>query len=168
MSLVCFGDSVTYGQGLDDPSTQAFPALLGAINKGYCGDTTRLGLERFGRDVQQSGCDTVLIQFGHNDCNSWDSDGGLPRVTLDSFVANLKEMKERAAAFGMNVILLAPHPTKKKDRQYEARRKVYAHCMNSIARTIDAGDVDLLDHIHPSAYGHEQIQGAVWPLIPHG
>ena len=80
--------------------------MLGYVNAGVSGDTTRLGLERFPRDVQESGADTVLIQFGHNDANCWKTDRGLPRVSNTAFGANLVEMIDRARAFGIKPVLL--------------------------------------------------------------
>lgn len=160
--IVCFGDSITYGQGLWDQA-QAFPALLEealgvpVLNRGYCGDTTRVALERFPRDVQESGAEKVVIQFGHNDCNVWQSDNGRPRVNQPSFISNLIEMRERADAFGIWTVFLAPHATK-LGPEYEARRKRYVDAMNYLGSSVAGlAEVHLLDHIHPSPAGHKAI-----------
>ena len=160
--IVCFGDSITYGQGLQDPTKDAFPALLAEMlkcpvsNRGYCGDTTRIALERFPRDVQESGARVVAIQFGHNDCNAWGSDRGHPRVALGAFAENLKEMRDRAELFGMACIFLTPHSTG-LDAEYENRRKRYAMAMPGVGTTVVLPKVDLLDHIHPNERGHIAI-----------
>lgn len=90
--VVGFGDSITYAQHL--PLASSWTSHLGAVNLGVCGDTTRLGLERFPQ-VRDAQPDAVVIQFGLNDCNRWDSDGGLPRVSVAGFEANLVELVQR-------------------------------------------------------------------------
>ncbi len=60
-TVVFFGDSLTYGLGLEDPATEAYPALIGqkiaaahlpwqVVNAGLSGDTTaaRLAADRLG------------------------------------------------------------------------------------------------------------------------
>ena len=69
---------------------------VGAVS----GDTTRQGLERFPTEVQSERPDVITIQFGLNDCNRWQTDGGLPRVSELAFEANLLEMVGRARRFG--------------------------------------------------------------------
>lgn len=170
--IVCFGDSITYGQGLDDPSREAFPALLAAelgepvVSRGVCSDTTRSALERFPRDVQESGARLAVIQFGHNDCNEWASDRGAPRVSVAAFTANLREMAARAERFGIGVIFLAPHPTL-KGPTYERRREAYVQamresCPEPVIQAIRWRDGDLLlDLIHLNEHGHGRIAAAL-------
>ena len=110
MTVVCFGDSITAGQHA--PAGSGWVELLGYVNAGVSGDTTRLGLERFPRDVQESGADWVLIQFGHNDANCWKTDRGLPRVSPSAYRANLVEMIVRARRFCIKPVLVGltrPH-----------------------------------------------------------
>lgn len=168
MSVVCFGDSVTYGQGLGDPTTQAFPALLGAVNRGYCGDTTRIALERFPRDVQESEAEVVVIQFGHNDCNRWATDRYHPRVSERAFSANLGEMLARCQLFGIKAILLAPTPTFKGE-DYEYARNYYVRLMEGLCPVVKAFTDPsglLLDQLHPNAEGHRAIADALAPRLP--
>jgi lysophospholipase L1-like esterase len=102
--IVCIGDSVTAAQYVEPEL--GWVSLLGFTGAGVPGDTTRLGLERFHRDVQVLEPERVLIQFGHNDANRWQSDRGLPRVSLAAYRANLVEMIERARTFGGLPLLL--------------------------------------------------------------
>ena len=63
-------------------------------------------------DIQSHEPDLLLVQFGMNDCNFWESDRGNPRVSLDAFRANLREIYTRAFSFGVhNVIQLTNHPS---------------------------------------------------------
>src|SRR5688572_23693475 len=64
-TIVFFGDSLTAGYGLDDPSTDAFPALIQSkieaarlpyrvVNAGLSGETTAGGLRRVDWILRQS------------------------------------------------------------------------------------------------------------------
>jgi lysophospholipase L1-like esterase len=121
--IVVIGDSISFGQHLDDFEPNWPTILCGldrkVINRGVPGDTTRLALERFPRDVQNLNPSAVIIQFGHNDANRWDSDRGLPRVSMSAFKANLYEMIDRCRTFKATPFLCTltpsyrpdPHPT---------------------------------------------------------
>ena len=118
--LVFMGDSITEGQFVDFNS--CWPALVAARlkshaskigieldchNRGISGETTRQGLERYPRDVQTLRPDIMTLQFGLNDCNFWDTDQGLPRVSELAYRANLLEMIERARRFEVKHIILS-------------------------------------------------------------
>jgi acyl-CoA thioesterase-1 len=142
--IVAMGDSITYGQHLD-PS-KAWPKLLdsghGAVYAaGVPGDTTRLGLERFPTDVQSLEPDIVVIQFGHNDANRWDTDRGLPRVSLAAYKANLVEMVERCRTFGAKPFLCSITPTTRSTQHIEDCR-VYDRMLRRVA---DEEVVPLID-----------------------
>ena len=58
----------------------------------------------------------MTLQFGLNDCNCWETDRGLPRVSEEAFRANLIEMIERARLFGARSIVLSTnHRTLRHD-----------------------------------------------------
>lgn len=179
MRIICIGDSLTFGQGVEqkDRWTAVLQNEIGGehwvANKGVCGDTTLLGLERFPRDVQDLRPDVVVLQFGHNDANAWETDRGLPRVGCDVYVANLREMIRRAVRFGASrVIVSLPYPTDHKGAGYRERLGVY----RDAAATMIGGwpavwaawlpEPDLLpDGIHPSVAGHAAMAREVEGLI---
>lgn len=115
MNVLCMGDSITFGQHLP-LGTPAWPQRIDAIGRGVCGETTRLALERFPRDVQETQADVVVLQWGHNDCNRWETDLGLPRVSLPAFKANLEEMVDRCRAVGSTPILCSITPSAKSPK----------------------------------------------------
>src|ERR1044072_1891775 len=111
LHVVHMGDSITEGQYID-PSVR-WTSLIArrlaerfgedrfvSVNSGISGETTRLGLERYPRDVQERQTGLLTIQFGLNDCNCWETDHGVPRVSEAAFTANLIEMIERGRVFG--------------------------------------------------------------------
>ena len=72
MSIVCFGDSLTYGHGADS-QTESWPALLQrrvkipVVNSGRNDDTTEDALLRFDDDVLSHNPAIVIFDFGGND-----------------------------------------------------------------------------------------------------
>lgn len=168
--IVVIGDSITYGQHLDP--TQAWPRLLPGdpvLSRGVPGDTTRLGLERFPKDVQEFGPTQVILQFGHNDANRWDTDRGLQRVSPRAFSANLEEMVERCRTFRARPFLCTLTPSRRSE-QHAADVARYDRLLRRVAddegvTIIDVRDVflrhpeidDLImdDGLHLTARGHE-------------
>jgi lysophospholipase L1-like esterase len=85
-------------------------------NASQNGRTTRQALENMAYEVQSPGADILIVQFGMNDCNFWESDRGIPRVSKKVFWANLHEIIDRALAFGVQKIFLnSNHPTGRND-----------------------------------------------------
>jgi lysophospholipase L1-like esterase len=154
--FVFFGDSVCVGQGVSihhgwvtrlaariDEVAKLLRQEIIVLNASVNGNTTRQALERMPYDVQSHGVGVLLLQFGMNDCNYWQTDHGLPRVSPKAFAANLEEIISRAFVFGAQRVLVnTNHPTA-RDRDllpftnttYEASNKLY----NSVIRGVVAG-----------------------------
>lgn len=153
--IALFGDSICFGQGVALHRTWAVrlsqylgnelaPAGIAAslINPSINGDTTRRALERMPFDIQTRAIDAILIQFGLNDANCWESDAGLPRVSEDAFAANLREMIARARRFGARVVILnTNHPTTRThdtmpsaQKTFEASNQQYNQIIRSVAK----------------------------------
>jgi lysophospholipase L1-like esterase len=201
LTIVHMGDSITYGQYLD-PSLRwttlveqglrdAFPDNdIRAFNRGISGETTRMGLERFPRDVQDLAPQVMTLQFGLNDCNCWETDRGLPRVSEDAYRANLVEMISRARRFGAEQIVLSTnHRTLRLDalpsgEVFEDANARYSEIVREVAdeTAVDLCDirvafepftndelVDLLlpapDVLHLSEAGNRVYFDAIWPHI---
>jgi lysophospholipase L1-like esterase len=199
LRCVFFGDSITAGQYV--PLTLRWTTLLserltdgkladvqysvGAVS----GDTTRQGLERFPSQVQSVRPHVVTIQFGLNDCNRWQTDGGLPRVSELAFEANLHEMISRARRFGATqVILLTNHPTLRPTvfedgatyedcrRRYNAITRDVAHDADVRLLDVEAGFAPYQTHLaglllgppdvlHLSAAGHATYANLLEPTL---
>ena len=171
--IVTIGDSITVGQHLDPPDVP-WPVLLTPqeriIVAAVPGDTTRLGLERFPRDVQAHEPDVVVIQFGHNDCNRWETDRGLPRVSPEAYVANLAEMIDRSRTFGAVPYLCTLTPSTRSE-QHAKDVELYDGLLRGVARERGVALIDvrasftdpdyLIDGLHLSASGHRAYALAV-------
>jgi len=117
--LFFFGDSICFGQGvaIHKGWVPRISRLLGekeitVMNAAVNGNTTRLALERMPYEIQSHNPDALVVQFGMNDCNHWETDMGVPRVSKKSFIANMQEIVERARVFGAKCIFVnTNHPT---------------------------------------------------------
>lgn len=205
ITIVFMGDSITEGQFIHHSlrwtelvSTQLRKAVstnydsdqLHFFNRGISGETTRQGLERFPRDVQVLEPDILTIQFGLNDCNCWDTDRGLPRVSEFAYKANLVEMIERGRKFGAKSIILSTnHPTLRHKKlvsgqTLEERRVEYNNIVRDVAKETKVTLCDVEgefssipitrlseylmpepDVLHLSEQGHEKYAAAVYELI---
>lgn len=160
MIIACIGDSCTFGQNVK--AVEAWPHVLHELtghdvrNLGVNGDTTRLGLERWHRDVDLSKPDVVVIQFGHNDANLWHE---RVRVSVEAYRDNLHEMCNSVSG---GVIILTPHvAVVEKDVGYNERLGEYQeHELSDRlfgVEIVGPLDIDILDDgygVHPSPAGH--------------
>lgn len=162
-----FGDSICVGQGVAIHKTwtarlsrrlaevvEAQGMELVSLNASVNGDTTRMALERMPFDIQARGVDGILVQFGLNDANYWETDRGLPRVSEEAFAANVKEIIARARNVGARLVMLnTNHPTTRDAAPmphaamtYETSNRRY----NDIVREVAAADGEgvLLNDVH--------------------
>jgi len=205
LTIVFMGDSITEGQYVHHSlrwaelvASRLKRSVAGNLNPerlffythGVSGETTRQGLERFPRDVQQFRPEVMTLQFGLNDCNCWDTDLGLPRVSEAAYRANLIEMIDRARRFGVaHLILSTNHATLRlrklaSGQTLEERRGIYNSIVRDVARSagVTLCDIDsafakhskeqlaelLLpepDVLHLSIAGHRLYADAIYPLL---
>jgi dihydrofolate reductase len=111
--IICFGDSITQGYGLDD--SQRWTGLLARSlpghelhNYGVCGETTALALDRIVDEILPLLPAIVIVEFGLNDGARYP--GRLrPRVSLAEFRDNLGEILALCRAAGGTCLLVAHH-----------------------------------------------------------
>jgi len=103
--IVCFGDSLTAGHGVD--FSQSYPAYLQAdldargyhyrvVNQGISGNTTKDGVERL-HDIVALKPAVVVVEFGGND--------GLRGLPIEDSRANLDKIVSTLKASGARVVL---------------------------------------------------------------
>jgi len=200
LTWVAMGDSITFGQHIDPDLrwttlverrlADCFDGMVEVHNRGVSGETTRMGLERFPQDVQELEPDLVTLQFGLNDCNCWETDRGLPRVSERAFQANLAEMIARIQRFGARrVILSTNHPTVRftplpSGEEYESANARYSELAREVAVEADVELCDIRrafggfsteelaalllpypDQLHLSPAGNEVYADAIWPFV---
>lgn len=207
LKIFFFGDSICFGQGVSihkgwvSKISNELEKLSILENRNFLlsnasvnGNTTRLALERMPYDIQGHKPDLILVQFGMNDCNFWDSDNGCPRVSIEAFKANLKEIVTRALLNNCkHVFLNTNHPTlrnhskmKNSNLTYEDSNHLYNQAiretyhelkskniritLNDIEKSFTSQNVSLNelllpDHLHLSAKGHEIYFNNIFPVV---
>ena len=165
LKFYIFGDSISYGQLVSSHQTwatvlakdlslfQQESISILTQNTGVNGNTTRQALERLYFDVTSHEPDIVMVQFGLNDCNYWETDKGIPRVSKSAFVANLVEIIEKVFANGAkHCILNTNHPTQKGDfahikKNYDQSNSEYCELIRVAYRNLkkEFSQITLID-----------------------
>jgi acyl-CoA thioesterase-1 len=178
-TVVFFGDSLTAGYGLDDPDTEAFPALIRrriealdlpwrVVAAGLSGETTAGGLRRIDWVLREP-ADVIVVELGAND--------GLRGVPIATTRSNLQGIVDR-------IRRRLPHATillvgmKMPASLGEDYRRDFGEVFPAIARANNlplvpfllagvAGHPDLnqADSIHPTAQGHALVAQTVWSAL---
>jgi len=174
-TIVCLGDSLTAGHGVDED--QAFPAVLQrlatadqltwtVVNAGVSGDTSAGGLRRVAWLVKGKP-DWVFVALGAND--------GLRGQPASATRDNLTAMVERFRAAGVKVALGGMRlPTNYGEEYRTAFAAVFPqvaqqHTVPLLPFLLEGvGGVAKLnqaDGIHPTVEGQELIARAVYVLM---
>ena len=173
--LVCFGDSLTAGAGVDPDA--AYPAVLQqrldqagysyrVVNAGVNGNTTKDGLDRLPQVLEQHP-QVVVVEFGGNDGLR-----GLPiaqtQRNLDTIVGRLKASGARVAVAG---ITLPPQYGGEYIRSFNAMFPAVASrnhvpLLPFVLQDVYGVPGDIQDDgIHATAKGNRQVAVNVQQLV---
>jgi acyl-CoA thioesterase-1 len=178
-TLLFFGDSITEGYGLGDPSREAYPALIRekiaaarlpwrVVNAGLSGDTTASGLHRVDW-VLRAPVDVFVLALGGND--------GLRGIPPPVTEANLKQIIARVRFHcpEAQVVLAGMRMPPNLGDDYD---RAFALIFPAVARDAHAALIPFLldgvggrpelnqsDGIHPTAAGHRIVADTVWRVV---
>lgn len=174
-AIVCLGDSLTAGFGLDPG--QSYPDLLQreldrrgyhyrVVNLGVSGDTTQDGLERLPLALAEKPR-IVVLEFGAND--------GLRGQPVSNSQNNLARVIEALQQNGAQVVLAGitlppnygPDYIRKFDAVFTALAARYKAPLIPFLLAGVAGHSDLMqsDGLHPNAQGTRLVVGNVWQRL---
>ena len=177
-TILCFGDSITAGYGLDD-TNDAYPAVLQTkidslgldyvvVNSGLSGETTAGGRSRIQWVLKQD-IDVFILELGGND--------GLRGIPLSETRINLQAIIDAVRTKNPEaVIILAGMelpPNMGQDYTSEFR-SIFADLaeINSLPFIPfilkDVGGIAALnqnDGIHPTVAGHKIVANTVWEVL---
>lgn len=177
-TILCFGDSITAGYGLDD-SNNAFPAVIQqkidslglnyiVINSGLSGETTAGGKSRISWILNQP-IDVFILELGAND--------GLRGVPLTETRANLQgiidavktkspETKIILAGMQLPPNMGQDYTTEFKQIFIDLAEKNELEFIPFILKDV-GGIVELnqKDGIHPTVEGHKILANTVWEVL---
>ena len=177
-TILVFGDSLTAGYGLDDPS-EAFPGVIKAkldslklpytvVNAGVSGETSAGGLGRIDWILKQKP-DIFLLELGAND--------GLRGNSVAQTITNLQAIidKVKAKYPTTKIILLGMQVPPSMGQQYvNDFKKMYPDLaaknhVRLVPFLLDGvgGNPKLnqADGIHPTAAGAKIVAGNVWKVL---
>ncbi len=178
-TMVFFGDSVTAGYGLGDPSSEAFPALIQerinalrpgwrVVNAGLSGETTSGGLRRVDW-ILRTPVDYFVLALGAND--------GLRGINPALTRTNLQQIIERVRAKNPKVTIVVAGMQMPPELGLEFSRE-FGEIFPAVAQKYGTalipfllegvgGSVELNqgDRIHPNAAGHAAIAETVWKSL---
>lgn len=173
--ILCFGDSLTFGQGLDDKESypQQLQRRLDAggyryhvVNQGISGDTSAGGLDRL-----QAGLDLkpriLILELGAND--------GLRGQPVKNIRQNLAQIIERSQAAHVTVVLAGMQMLPNLGPDYtQAFAAVFPDLAQQYKTPLipfflaGVGGVRSLnqnDLIHPTAEGTRLVVDNVWQVL---
>lgn len=175
-NILFFGNSLTAGYGLEDPSTQSFPSLIQnkidslklpyrCINAGSSGETTAGGKSRIGW-LLKTHIDVFVLELGAND--------GLRGLPVAQTSANLQAIVDsvktkypqaRLVLLGMEV------PPNMGDAYTTSFRKIFREIAEKnhmsfvpffLANVAGIPRLNQKDGIHPTAEGAPIVAENVW------
>ena len=173
--IVCMGDSLTAGYGVDE--AQAYPALLEArlreagfsyqvINAGVSGETSSGALSRLDWMLTLDP-DIVILETGAND-GLRGVDPALTRRNVEEIVARLKAKNIIVVLAGMQMVRnLGPEFTRSFGAIYPeiARASELILIPFFLEGVAGRSDLNQADGIHPTAEGYRIIVDHIQPYI---
>ena len=179
-NILFFGDSITAGYGLKNPSVEAFPALIAeklkaaglpftSVNAGLSGDTSAGGLRRIDWLLQKP-VSILVLELGGND--------GLRGLPTQETARNLQAIidKTRAKYPDVRVILAGMRMPPNFGADYVARfEAIYpALAAGNPGTTLipfilegvgGIAQYNQADQIHPTAEGDRIIAEVIWKVL---
>lgn len=156
-NIICFGDSVTFGYGVN--KQEAYPALLAkmvdrpVLNMGIDGDTSVEAVKRLDNDALERNPFMVIIEFGGNDF--------LRKIPVELTVKNISEMVDRIHAAGAMaaIVDISAGPVLSEYRRGFARvaKEKKAIFIRNVFLGIILNPRTRSDFIHPNAQGYKLI-----------
>lgn len=178
-TLVFFGDSLTAGYGLDDPTREAYPALIRdkidaahlpwrVVNAGLSGETTAGGLRRVDWILRQH-VDLFVLALGAND--------GLRGIEPALSASNLQRIIDHVrlqrpdARIVLAGMQLPPNMGGDYTKEFAAMYPALAakNDLTLIPFLLDGvggrPDLNQADGMHPNAAGAARVAENVWQVL---
>ncbi len=178
LAMIFFGDSLTAGYGLDEPSL-AFPGLIQGkldsagldyqvINAGVSGETSSGGAERIDWILSKP-VDIFILELGAKD--------GLRGIPIEETTKNLQAIIDKVKAKNdkARIILAGMQVPPNMGQQYSSSfRAMFSELATKnkielVPFLLEGvgGETELnqADGIHPTVEGHKIVAENIWPYI---
>lgn len=177
--ILFFGDSLTAGYGLDDPS-ESFVGVIQekleesnldyqTVNAGVSGETSSGGDERIDWILEQNKIDIFILELGAND--------GLRGIKTDETIQNLQSIFDKVKSKFPDVKLVLTGMLAPPNMGADFTEK-FAAIFPKLAKDNNAAFIPFLldgvggipelnqrDGIHPTVEGHKILADNVWKVL---
>ena len=164
-TILAYGDSLTYGKGVEEE--QSYPSVLAdlsnreVINAGISGETTKQGLARLARVLEESDPHLMILLEGGNDI--------LRNQNLSQTKQNLASMIEMAQSQGVQVLLIGV-PEKKL---FSNSAKIFPELAEQYELVFEGKLIASLlrspeyksDSVHFNELGYEKLAQSIYQLL---
>ena len=164
-SIVCFGDSLTYGYGATNG--QIYPHFLQqytelpVINKGINGNTSKNGLDRID-DILQFKNSIVIVEFGANDF--------FQQIPISETKKNITMIVDKLKQ-NNNIVVLVSIEDKQLSQLYNMLKPLAKEknvlFIDGILNEIWDNSNLLSDDIHPNSNGYKLVADKIYKNIKH-
>lgn len=164
LQILCFGDSITYGYGVNED--ESYPSLLANLtnakvqNSGLNGETSKFGLIRLKSILETSKFDVLILCHGGNDL--------LQNLNINFTKSNIKQMIKLAKDKDIKVLLIGvPNPSlglfglKSNEIYKQIADEENVPLENEILSEILINPSLKSDQIHPNKQGYEKLAKAI-------
>ena len=185
--FICFGDSISFGQHIPHHKTWVSTLSKSIFNLlpnkeiilnnlSTNGNTTKQALERLEFDVLSHKPEHVAIQFCLNDCNYWQTDNGLPRVSYEKYQQNLRDIIRKSLEVEnmKSIFVLSAHPTNKapinignRTIDYNLEAEKYSQSIEDLADSFNSGKIHFID-TYQSVKNHQNNSNDYSHLLEDG
>lgn len=159
-ALVCFGNSLTAGEGAppgeDYPSLLAKELPLPVVNAGLSGDTAAAAISRIEKDVLSKNPKVVIVELGANDFLRAAGSAG----ARDEAFKSLEIIIDKIQEYGAVVVVAGISINYEIEKGYEKlARKEGAVLVPDIMGGIFNNPDLMADNLHPNAEGYKIMTG---------
>jgi acyl-CoA thioesterase-1 len=178
-TVVFFGDSLTAGLGLEDPASDAYPALIQkkiaaaglpwrVVNAGLSGETSAGGLRRIDWILRQP-VGMLVLALGGND-GLRGIDPGLTRTNLQGIIDKVRA-KYPAAMIVLAGMMMPPSMGEDYARAFRdlypalAEKNHLAFVPFLLEGVGGVAELNQADGIHPTVKGHAIVAENVWKVL---
>lgn len=178
-TVVFFGDSLTAGHGLEDPTDDAYPALIQkkieaaglkwrVVNAGLSGETSAAGLRRVDWILRQP-IDLFVLALGAND-GLRGIDPAVTRTNLQGIIDKVRA-KYPGATILLAGMMLPPSMGENYARSFRevfpalAQKNGLPFVPFLLEGVGGVPELNQADGIHPTPRGHAMVAETVWKVL---
>lgn len=162
-TILAFGDSLTYGYNAKP--AESYPAILSAmtglnvINAGIPAETSKDGLKRLAKHLEDPSVKLMILCFGGNDM--------MQQISMDVLKNNLQTMIQMAKEKGIDVLLISvPNLTlfglSPLSLYEEVADEENVPLISGLLADILSEPSLKSDQIHPNALGYRQMAEKIY------